>query len=151
MQVRSVCVIVALTIAALAVPAGADSQRPLKGSLEGHDEYGLPCGDGLGITITSTATGTITHLGQAEMISPVCLGWDGNVIGTWPFTFRAANGDEVHGFVTSWAFTDYGFDLFATITGGTGRFSDAAGELTFPTVSDGSGVWTSDIEGWISY
>lgn len=148
MQVRSVCVVVALAVA-LAVPAGADSQRPMKGSVEGHDEYGS-CGEGL-IQITSFATGTVTHLGLTEMVSPVCFTPDYTVVGPWRFTLTAANGDEVHGLVTDFVFTDYGFDLFATITGGTGRFHHATGELTFPTVSDGSGFWSAKIEGWISY
>jgi hypothetical protein len=81
----------------------------------------------------------------------VCVTPEYDVIGTWPFTITAANGDAVSGVITDWAFTEYGFDLFATITGGTGRFAGATGELTFPTYSSGTGTWSEDVLGWISY
>jgi hypothetical protein len=116
--------------------------------LDGVDEYGACEG---GTLVTSSATGTMTHLGKTVMVSPVCLGPDYLPIGPWTFTLTAANGDEVHGIITDWVFTDYGFDLFGTITGGTGRFADASGELTFPTVSTGTGHWSARVEGWIGY
>jgi len=123
----------------------------MAGHIEGHDEYGSECGGPGSFLLTSYGVGQITHFGESLMVSPVCVGEDGNPIGPWTFVFSAANGDEVSGEVTGFTFTDYGFDLFATIAGGTGRFAGATGELIFPTVSDGSGVWTSEIEGWITY
>jgi hypothetical protein len=154
MQKRTLSLIVALTVLVLSVPARAlDEQRPVTGTLDGYDEYGLPgsCGGGLGFTLTSTAFGQVAHLGRAVMVSPVCLASDYSVIGEWRFTITGANGDTVSGVVTDWAYTSYGFDLFATVTGGTGRFDGATGDLTFPTLSSGTGVWSSTIEGWISY
>jgi hypothetical protein len=154
MQKRTRWIIGALAVLALTIPAAAqDPQRPVTGSLEGSDEYGLPgsCGDGLGVSLTSTGMGQVAHFGNAVMISPVCLASDYSVIGDWPFTITGANGDAVGGVITGWVYTDYGFDLFATVTGGTGRFAGATGELIFPTVSDGTGVWSSTVEGWISY
>lgn len=154
MQKRTRWVIFALAVLALSIPARAlDALRPVRGSLEGHDEYGLPasCGDGLGFILTSTGIGQVAHFGNAVMVSPVCLASDYSVIGEWSFTITGANGDALSGVITDWVYTDYGFDLFATVTGGTGRFAGATGELTFPTVSSGTGVWSSTIEGWISY
>jgi hypothetical protein len=153
MKKRIAWLVPALAVLALSTAATAlDQQRPVTGHLDGHDEYGLPgsCGDG-GFTLTSTAVGQVAHLGDAVMVSPVCLGSDYSVIGEWTFTITGANGDAVSGVVTGFAYTDYGFDLYATVTGGTGRFAGATGELTFPTLSDGSGVWSSGVEGWISY
>lgn len=152
MHKRTGWLIVALAVLALSIPATAlDEQRPVTGTLEGYDEYGGPCGEGLGISLTSTGIGQIAHFGKAVMVSPVCLGADYSVIGEWPFTITGANGDAVSGVVTGWEFTEYGFDLFAAITGGTGRFDGATGELVFPTVSEGAGVWSGTVEGWISY
>ena len=154
MQKRTRWSIVALAVLALSIPVSAlDAQRPVVGNIEGYDEYGLPgsCGDGLGVALTSTGIGQVAHFGNAVMVSPVCLASDYSVIGEWSFTITGANGDTVSGVVTGFAYTEYGFDLFATVTGGTGRFAGATGELTFPTVSAEAGIWSSTIEGWISY
>ena len=154
MQKRTLSLIVVVAVLALSVSARAlDEQRPLTGTMEGYDEYGLPgsCGGGLGLPLTSTGTGQVAHFGKAVMVSPVCLAADFSVIGEWRFTITGANGDAISGVVTGWVFTSYGFDLFATITEGTGRFAGATGDLTFPTLSNGTGVWSSTIEGWISY
>lgn len=126
--------------------------RTVKGYLEGSDEYGAPCGDGQGITITSTGVGTVSHFGRAVMVSTTCVKLDDfSVIGAVPFSIQAANGDEAGGFLTDFVYTSYGFDLYTSITWGTGRFQGASGELVFPTQSTFSGVWTSGVEGWITY
>ena len=152
MQKRCAWVIFALVVGTISVSASAlNGPRPLAGHVKGYDEYGSECGGPGSFQLTSYGVGQITHLGKSLMVSPVCVGQDGNPIGTWTFTFTAANGDKVTGEVTGFTYTDYGFDLFATITGGTGRFAGATGELTFPTLSTGSGVWSSEIEGWITY
>jgi hypothetical protein len=147
-------IMLAVAVLALAIPARAqDPQRPVTGSLEGYDQYGLPgsCGGGLGVTLTSTGIGQVAHFGNAVMVSPVCLASDYSVIGEWSVTITGANGDALSGLITGWVYTDYGFDLFATVTGGTGRFAGATGKLTFPTVSSGTGFWSSTVEGWIAY
>jgi hypothetical protein len=129
-----------------------DAPQPLKGELRGSDEYGALCGGGQGIIITSTATGTVSHFGQTLMVSTSCVNWSNlTVIGDFPFSLTAANGDQAGGLITSFVFTDYGFDLHATISWGTGRFENATGELVFPTRSDNTGDWTSGVDGWIRY
>jgi hypothetical protein len=57
----------------------------------------------------------------------------------------------VGGVLTNVVYTSYGFDLYASITWGTGRFAGATGELVSPTTSTGTGLWSSEVEGWITY
>jgi hypothetical protein len=126
--------------------------RPVTGRVDGSDEYGDVCGGGEGMTIVSTGVGTISHFGKAVMVSTTCVNLsDFSVIGPTPFSIQGADGDQIGGYLTDFAYTDYGFDLYTSITWGTGRFEGATGELTFPTHSTGSGVWWSGVEGWITY
>ncbi|MDP2482630.1 MAG: hypothetical protein Q8W45_05075 [Candidatus Palauibacterales bacterium] len=132
--------------------ARLNGPRVVKGQLEGSDEYGDLCGGGEGIEITSTGYGTVSHFGNTVMVSTICVDLgDFSVIGSAPFSLKGANGDEAGGFLTGVDYTSYGFDLLTTITWGTGRFEGATGELVFPTVSTGTGVWTSGVEGWLTY
>jgi hypothetical protein len=132
--------------------ATSNGPRPVKGQIEGSDQYGEACGEGQGVVIVSTGSGTISHFGTAVMVSTSCVNLsDFSVIGPTPFSITGANGDQVSGFLTDFVFTAYGFDLYTSITAGTGRFAGATGALVFPTVSTGSGVWSSGVEGWIAY
>lgn len=129
-----------------------DKQRTVSGWINGSDEYGDVCGGGAGMVITSTGHGVVTHLGATLMVSTMCVNMsDYSVIGEAPFYFQAANGDRVGGILTNVVYTDYGFDLYTAVTWGTGRFEGATGELVFPTESTGTGVWTSGVEGWLTY
>ena len=131
------------------LPAGA---RAVNGFLKGSDVYGT-CGDGgADLSITSTGVGPVTHFGKAVMVSTTCVNpSDYSVIGDVPYTLTAANGDQIGGLLTDFVYTAYGFDLYTSITWGTGRFEGATGELRWPTYSTGTGVWTSGVEGWIIY
>jgi len=132
--------------------ATQDARRPVTGYIDGRDEYGDACGDGQGVLITSTGTGTVSHFGNVVMVSTSCVNLsDFSSIGPTPFSLKAANGDEAGGVVTSFVYTSYGFDLYTSITWGTGRFTGATGELLFPTNSTYTGVWTSRVKGWITY
>jgi hypothetical protein len=137
---------------AVTLAATLNGPRAVKGRLEGSDEYGDACGEGQGILIVSTGRGTVSHFGNAVMVGTSCVNLtDFSVIGPMPFSIKAADGDEAGGFVTGFAFTSYGFDLSTEITWGSGRFEGAQGELTFPTASTGTGIWSSGVEGWITY
>lgn len=137
--------------ASAAQPSAAvlNGPRAVKGQFEGSDAYGVCDG---GLLITSTGVGTVSHLGKTVMVSTICVDpISYSVIGDAPYTLEAANGDEVHGLLTGISYTSYGFDLYTEITGGTGRFAGATGELVFPTASTGTGVWSSGVQGWITY
>lgn len=128
------------------------SARAVSGFIKGSDEYGAPCGGGQGVLITSTGVGTVSHFGKAVMVSTACVNLtDYSVIGDMPYTLEAANGDQAGGVLTDVVYTAYGFDMYMSITWGTGRFQGATGALVCPTYSSGTGVWTSIIEGWIIY
>lgn len=127
-------------------------QLPVTGHLDGSDEYPGLCGDGQGFLIVSTGTGPIAHFGNAVMVSTICANMmDFSFIGPATFSITAADGDEVTGLTTGITYTSYGFDFYTSITGGTGRFEHATGDLTWPTVATGSSTWSSSVEGWISY
>ncbi len=147
--------LVAASISAVdAAPQAAahSGPRAVKGRIDGSDEYGAACGDGQGILITSTGSGTVSHFGATALVSTTCVNLtDFSSIGPAPYSLTAANGDAVGGFLTNVVFTSYGFDLYFSITWGTGRFAGATGELVTPTTSTGSGTWSSKIEGWIAY
>ncbi len=132
--------------------ASATPVRQITGTMVGSDAYGEACGGGAGIWLVSTGTGDVSHFGAALMVSSICLSLtDFSPIGEMPYYIRAANGDEVHGVTTGIVYTSYGFDFNAVVTGGTGRFAGATGELVFPTVPTGAGTWTSGVNGWIRY
>jgi hypothetical protein len=143
----------AVAVAGTAARASAQSvSRALKGHVDGSDVYGDACGGGQGVLITSTGRGTVSHFGNAVLVQITCVNLtDFSVIGPAPYTLTAANGDEVGGVLTNVVYTSYGFDLYASITWGTGRFAGATGELVSPTTSTGTGLWSSEVEGWISY
>ena len=91
------------------------------------------------ISIVSAGGGTVSHLGEATMISPHTTDvFTGDTAGDQIFT--AANGD------TLTAYCDGGAtppapgasvvgELDCTITGGTGRFEGATGSYTFSFVA----------------
>jgi hypothetical protein len=143
----------AVAVAGTAARASAQTvARAIKGHVDGSDQYGAPCGEGQGILITSTGRGTVSHFGNAVMVTTSCVNLtDFSAIGETPYSLRAANGDEVGGLLTNIVFTSYGFDLYTSVTWGTGRFAGATGEIVWPTTSNGTGIWTSEVEGWISY
>jgi hypothetical protein len=120
--------------AAVAKPGGTD--RPVKGSTAGTTTVDIATGVG-----TSQGTGTVSHLGKttftlnlrATPTGPTTVA----VSGTG--TLVAANGDQVFVTVTGIATVPslvpavgqrLETTLVSTITGGTGRFSDASGTTT---------------------
>ena len=130
--------VVALVIAApgagLAKPGGSD--RPVKGKTSGTSTVNLATA-----TLTSQGTGNISHLGKVTytlnltgaFTGPTTVAYNGTG------TLVAANGDQVFVTITGTATVPSlvfavgdrnSFTLVSTITGGTGRFSDASGTST---------------------
>ena len=121
-----------LAVLGLAEPVAAQVPVPFRGGLVGSD-VGVPiAGMPPLISVTVTATGNATLIGQFNFIllatvNPV----DGS--GSGNFLFTAANGDTVFGSISGKAtFTPPNVLTIletATITGGTGRFAGASGSL----------------------
>ena len=110
--------------AALAIPAAAQTQVPFKGTFQGNDTTIPP-------TITTAATGIGTLVGQLSL-TDVLTFTSGTGTGHW----IAANGDSIDSsFVASADLSTHSLGYITvteihTITGGTGRFSDAHGSFT---------------------
>jgi len=133
--------------AALAIPAAAQTQVPLKGEFQGNDTVAPT-------TITTNGTATGTLLGQfslTNVVTPSSLTGTGHWV--------AANGDSID--TTFVAATIPGDVLFTiteihTITGGTGRFMGAQGSFTLlrkhvkAASSDGTHYTWGSFEGSIT-
>ena len=132
----------------LAISHAAQHQVPFKGTFEGSDAVAPP-------TITTSATGTGTHLGQfsfAHVITFPAL--------TGSSHWVAANGDSIE--TTSVTVSAIPGPIVLTvtedhiITGGTGRFSGVHGSFTVHRThvlvpsDDGTHVTSGSFEGTIS-
>jgi hypothetical protein len=144
--------------AALAVPAAAQKQVPFKGTFQGQDAHDtLPPG-ATTVVISTTATGTGTHLGKFSLIREV-TGNLANFTDTGSAQWIAANRDSIYTTVVGQAeLSDIpgGFlkvTEIHTITGGTGRFTGAQGSFTVELFHEleasgvAGGVETHDIFG----
>src|SRR5262245_9765838 len=117
-------------VGALGKAGGTD--RPVQGTTSGTVTGTLT--SPLGITVD--LTGVATHLGKYSVhIDAVGVISGGEVEVDGTFTVVAANGDQLTGTATtttplSQLAEVHTTTAFLTITGGTGRFSDASGTLT---------------------
>lgn len=142
-----------LAVLSLAGPVVAGEQVPFKGRLEG-DVAVTPLAPPL-LQVDVEATGNATHLGKFTLDIPhVVNPATRTAIGTYEFT--AANGDKVYaeftGTATPTAIPGVLYiEETATITGGTGRFTDATGSFTSERLYDTvAGTTTGSFEGTIS-
>jgi hypothetical protein len=116
---------VALILAALAIPAAAQQQVPLKGTFQGSDNR-------TGLNIHESGTGTATLMGQFSFTMDVTIN-PANLTDTGSAEWIAANGDSIDTTVVGSAIPgDVVFTIteIHTITGGTGRFTGAQGSFT---------------------
>jgi hypothetical protein len=116
--------IAALTLAALAVPAAAETQVPFKGTFQGSDTVTPPT------TIATAAVGIGTLLGRFTFTHEIAI-TPTTVTGSARWV--AANGDSIDS--TSVVSGVPGPVVFTvteihTVTGGTGRFAGAQGSFT---------------------
>ena len=118
------------SVAPTQTPAAGGANLPFRGDISGttHADVAPP-----NITIYSEGTGTAAHLGRFTATA-ASSGVLGNPSGTGPWTFTAANGDQLLASTASTA-VPRGPDsadvtTIGTITGGTGRFAGATGMFT---------------------
>jgi hypothetical protein len=122
---------------------------PFRGHVDEEITDVQPVADGF--LVTATGVGHATHLGQFTRLGVGVVHADGSAEVTVVFT--AANGDqlfiEAEGVPTNSPTTIGGT---YTITGGTGRFSDASGGANFVGVIAPDGIHiTVAFEGTIQY
>jgi hypothetical protein len=141
MQVRKLLVLTSV-VALFAVAPGAavakqgGTDRPVNGSTSGTSTVDIATGLG-----TSQGTGTYSHLGKTTFtLDFIALPTGPTTVAvTGTGTLVAANGDQVFVTLTGTATVQslvpaigeiIDTTLVSTITGGTGRFSDASGTVT---------------------
>jgi hypothetical protein len=108
----------------------APQEVPFKGSLDGTVVV-TPV-DPPFFNVVITASGEATHLGRFSLVVPHLVNF-ATAEGEGNFTFTAANGDTLTAHFTGTADTStpvFAIVEHATITGGTGRFANAAGSFT---------------------
>jgi hypothetical protein len=118
------------TAAPMQMPATRGTELPFHGDIRGttHADVAPP-----NITIYSDGEGTAAHLGRFTSTA-ASSGVLGDPSGTGPWTFTAANGDQLLASATSTGVPrgpdSVDVTTIGTITGGTGRFAGATGTFT---------------------
>ncbi|HKZ21333.1 MAG TPA: hypothetical protein VJQ57_14635 [Acidimicrobiia bacterium] len=143
---------VALSLLTQVAIAGANV--PMSGSDDGTFTVPGPCANG-DLNVVITGEGTATHLGRYSYHASECFN---PVAGTFVGepTFIAANGDELWGTYSGSvggtsdpAVITYSESLI--VSGGTGRFVGATGELQVDGLADlATGDYSQTLSGWIS-
>jgi hypothetical protein len=112
------------------------------------------CGDNeLGASITKV--GHATHLGRFTAFSTQCFNPNTGEITQGETVFTGANGDQLSvaysGQVSPTGSPSvFAVDLDLTVTGGTGRFAGASGNMTGVGESTATGAGSASLEGVIS-
>jgi hypothetical protein len=126
----------------LAGSAAAQKVVPFQGSIHGTDADsfdGLPPGF---VTVTTVGSGIATHLGNFSATWKLLVN-ESDFTATGSFHAIAANGDEIYTIVAASAEpTDtpgvVRVTEIHTITGGTGRFTNAIGSFIMDILRDGT-------------
>jgi hypothetical protein len=168
-MVSLLIVIVVLGVAAYAVAAASQPQRPFKArSFEVVTQEAILDGSECPVyAVNSVGSGTGTHLGDFTVVRRHCFtppdhpAFAGQVIHDGTYEITAANGDKLWGtYSGALQPTEFGeqgpirgiITSPSTIDGGTGRFAGAVGEYLavgdYDLVADQGSFKFS---GWISY
>ncbi len=146
--------LIALAMAlSLAGPAAASEPVPFKGTLEGVATTTFL--NPTSVSVDIEGAGYAAHLGRYTVEVPHLVNPQTR-IATGSYVFTAANGDTLTATFTGQAsLTEtpgvLTIEETATITGGTGRFSDATGTFTTRRVFNQlTGLTTGSFEGTIS-
>jgi hypothetical protein len=142
-----------ILMAALAIPAAAQTQVPFKGTMQGEDTTSQPPG-----LLSTTASGTGAHLGKFSFTQDLTLNFL-NFTDTGSAQWIAANGDIINTMVVGSAIPGnvvFTITEIHTITSGTGRFTGAQGCFTVHRThvvtpsDDGTHVTFGSFEGTIT-
>ena len=157
MKKLSVPMVVALLLAILLVSttlaaASARKSLPLKGSIEALETYQV---NGPTMSVTATGSGEATHLGRYTVTYEVQVDLPTGTGTGLSAQYVAANGDRLFAEGSGQATPTEDPGVFVvvetyTITGGTGRFTDATGNFTETRrVNIETGVTSGTIDGTI--
>jgi hypothetical protein len=145
-QRSSLCLAVtALILAAVAIPAAAQTQVPFKGTIQGQQTETPLSPPNVSATITATGTGT--HVGEFSLTEEMTIS-HATFTATGSAHFVAANGDSIDTTLVGSAEPTSTPGLFSvtevhTITGGTGRFAGAQGSFILERLLSGATLSTS--------
>jgi hypothetical protein len=148
----AILVLSGLTLLAQAATAG--TSLPLKGSDLGTFGIPGPCGEA-GLNVVIEGRGNATHLGRYSYAADECFDPGTGGFAGEPL-FTAADGDQLWGHYTGQVAptADPNVILYTetlSITGGSGRFSGATGELEVDGVANlATGDYSQKLRGWIS-
>lgn len=161
-----------LLVACFSVTAAGNGDnlqpRPFMGSMSGEGTFDFTTGACLGITGAPWQSfgylaGNLTHLGNSEWFGSHCSTLDGQQLVNGEGTLVAANGDELWMTYTAELISPFivpGVLIYAQnniVTGGTGRFEGASGELltivylTIETFTDEVVPVNGEFAGTIAY
>ena len=131
----AIITIAATLVAMVSLPAasagGGGSDRPFQARLAGEVTYEWPGESPSGCTIVSTkthATGNATHMGLVDAFWSHCPA-EVDYVGDGRLILVAANGDELYAFYDYFEVDGAPVVTAIALDGGTGRFSDASGEI----------------------
>lgn len=149
MRTKLICLL-ALVVAVATGSAGAGDNVPLKGK----DTFSSNVigGSGTSIQTADNGSGTATHLGRYTMAASETVDLVAMTVTNGVFTLTTANGDTVNGSYSGTILPGLaGYLVSGPITGGTGRFADATGTITFNgTFNPRTGTGSDLISGAIS-
>lgn len=122
---------------------------------DGYSQIAGWCDETSGTVLVEVGgSGTLTHAGRFETLQFNCLSLATGAITGGQGVVEAANGDEIwltyEGRVVP-GVVPQTLELYYDLSGGTGRFAAAAGELAIIVVYTSESTWTSRGSGWMSY
>jgi hypothetical protein len=154
---RGLVLLTALASLAAPIPSTAGAQVPFEAAdVGGWGQGSHDCGALFPVRVDGAGTTTATHLGRFTYVSRECVDF-----GAYPFpyggrfTMTAANGDTIVGtYVGTATIAADGVTILyhqtATVTGGTGRFAGATGELDVNGIAFADGSYVQHLAGAIS-
>ncbi|MGH2728387.1 MAG: hypothetical protein ACRDKS_15570 [Actinomycetota bacterium] len=130
-------------------------QIPFEGSGNGYLIV-TPTRDAHVIKTQDFCTGKSSHLGKYSLVAQESIHLETLAVSEGSFTLTAANGDTISGTYAGRGTPDgepgvIAFRASGPVTGGTGRFAGATGELTFTGVADlPAGELSQSVSGTLS-
>ncbi len=113
------------------------------------------CDQAAGLVLASApGTGTATAVGRFTLAQTSCINLATGAVTGGTATLTGANGDQWFMTSTGHALARPGlpaFDLVYVVTGGTGRFARAEGELTIRVEYTSPTTWDASGDGWLRY
>jgi hypothetical protein len=154
MNRRFTIVLLALCLILLAEGAIAGTNVPFQGSDIGTFEVSGLCDDG-SLNVIIGGEGTATHLGRYSYTADECFDPEIGAFAGEPI-FTTANGDQLWGSYKGQVAPTSDPNVITytetlTITGGSGRFLGASGELKVDGLANlATGDYRQELRGWIS-